>query len=235
MTRTTTRGAALLAAVALALAGCTGGSGSNESPAATSSATSSPASDGGGSTYPTSGTSAQPSGGGSDQADDGCTLDASDQTIPSEAPAVNAWPDYHGTGVPVSDAFGPTERDGEVWKCFAHSPTGALFAAAYLRPAVASSEVRQAYVSDDPQTEKGNFDAPQLKLRGFAINSYDADTVTLDLVYEGNSNGQSGLIAFPMALHWENGQWMLHASEMNQAKARPVTGLTGFTQWSVAG
>lgn len=223
MIRTRTRLFSVLAVGALALAGCTGG---GDEPSPSPSAGSAP-SDGGGTSYATEGPGEAPTG------SEECTADDSDQQVPVEAPTADAWPDYHGTGVPVSDTYGPINRDGDVWSCFSHSPTGALFAAAYLRPAVASSEVREAYVSDDPQTSEGDFDHPRMQLRGYKITAYDESSVSLELVYEGAAGGESGLVAFPVTLHWEDNQWALHEEDISSAEPQSVTGLTGYTPWSV--
>lgn len=224
MIRTSARLFSVLAVGALALAGCTGG---GDDPSPPPSAGSSAPSDGGGTSYATEGP------GEEQPATEECTADDSDQEVPVEAPTADAWPDYHGTGVPVSDTYGPINRDGEVWSCFSHSPTGALFAAAYLRPAVASSEVREAYVSDDPQTSEGDFDHPRMQLRGYKITGYDESSVSLELVYEGAADGESGLVAFPIKLYWEDSQWALHEEDVSSAEPQSVTGLTGYTPWSV--
>lgn len=226
MIRTRTRISTMLAVGLLALAGCTGGGGD---PAPAPSAEESAPSDGG------AGTSYATEGPGEDEPSEAaeCKADDSDQDVPTEAPTADAWPDYHGTGVPVSDTYGPINRDGEVWSCFSHSPTGALFAAAYLRPAVASSEVREAYVSDDPQSSEGDFEHPRMQLRGYKITGYDDSSVSVELVYEGATNGESGLVAFPVTLYWEEDQWALHEEDISAAEPHSVTGLTGYTQWSV--
>lgn len=226
MIRTKTRIFTVLAVGVLALAGCTGG---EEDPAPTSSAEETAPSDGGGGdSYATEGPGEDDPEGATE-----CKADESDQDVPAEAPTADAWPDYHGTGVPVSDSYGPTNREGEVWTCFSHSPTGALFAAAYLRPAVASTEVREAYVSDDPQSSEGDFEHPRMQLRGYKITGYDETAVSVELVYGGATDGESGLVAFPVTLYWEDNQWALHEEDISSVKPHSVTGLTGYTQWSI--
>lgn len=230
MIRSTSRLTTLLAVGVLALAGCTGG-GDDPSPSPTDQAASQPASDGeAGSTYPTSGSDA----GGSEIEPEDCKIDNSDQSIPKEAPEADAWPNVNGIGVPVSDKYGPTQRDGEVWSCFAHSPTGALFAAAYLQAGITSAAVREAYITDDPGVEDGDGEAStDTVMRGYRITSYDDDEVTVDLVYDTSSNGQSGLVAMPVTLHWTDGEWTSTQSDFAAASPHSITGLTGYTQWSV--
>lgn len=224
MIRTKTRGAALLATVAIALAGCTGGS--TEEPSTSAPATSTKASDGGGSSYPTEGTSAAASPAAE------CKADSSDQEVPSEAPQTDAWPAVNGTGVPVSNTFGPINREGDVWSCFAHSPKGALFAAAYIRGASGMPAVRAAYF-DDPVTEEGQTSAEGVQLRGYRVTAYDQASVAMELVYETSNNGESGLVAFPVTVYWEGDQWKVHRSDLEASSPKSITGLTGYVQWSV--
>lgn len=230
MIRSTSRLTTLLAVGVLALAGCTGG-GDDPSPSPTDQAESQPASDGGaGSTYPTSGSDE----GGSEKKSEDCKADDRDQDIPKKAPKADAWPNVNGVGVPVSNKYGPTQRDGEVWSCFAHSPTGALFAASYLQAGITSASVREAYITDDPAVEDGDGDAStDTVMRGFRITSYDDDEATVELVYETSSDGQSGLAAMPVTLHWSDDQWTSTQSDFAAASPHSITGLTGYTQWSI--
>ena len=227
MIRTTTRAAALLAVGTLALSGCSGGE--SVPPTPTTSAARS-ASDGGGQTYATDSPAATSS---SDTPSSSCTADDSDQKVPAEAPETDAWPAYHGTGIPVSARYGPIDRDGEVWTCFSHSPTGALFAGAYIRAASGTPEVREQYFSDDPALDEGASEADGIQLVGYKFTSYDSTIVSIELVYEGSQNGESGLVAFPVTLYWENGQWVVHAADMETDTPHSVTGLTGYVPWSV--
>lgn len=226
MIRTTARSATLLAAIALALAGCTGG----DDPTPTSQPASSSSSGGGGSTYPTDGTTA-----GAPTENGKCTADDSDQSMPSEAPAADAWPLVKGVGTPVSDTYGPVNRDGAVWTCFAHSPKGALFASVYLMNGIPSAAVRAEYITDDPEVESGDGeDESGTVLRGYRMTSYDETTASVELVYETSLDGQSSLGVLPVTVYWKEGRWTSTNEVFASMQPRPITGLTGYTQWSIS-
>ncbi|MGP4978469.1 hypothetical protein [Brachybacterium tyrofermentans] len=226
MIRTKTRIFTVLTVGVLALAGCTGG---DENPAPTPSAQESAPSDGGGGTsYATEGPGEKDSEGTTE-----CKADDSDQEVPTEAPKADAWPEVNGVGVPVSDSYGPTNREGEVWTCFSHSPTGALFAAAYLQAGISSADVREEYITDDPAVEDGDGEpSTGTSLRGYKITAYDESSVSVELVFETASSGESALVATPTTLYWDEG-WTSTQESFTSSQPRQVTGLAGYTQWSV--
>lgn len=61
----------------------------------------------------------------------GCPKLATSTDIPRTAPAAE-WDLVSTVAVPTSKTAGPAVVDGDVAECFAHSPTGALFAAAQI-------------------------------------------------------------------------------------------------------
>lgn len=228
MIRSTTRVTTLLAVGVLALAGCSGG---GEDPAPSPSQEAPAVSDGGSANPAPS--AAEPTDESGEEGSE-CAADDSDQDVPTEAPEADAWPNVNGIGTPVSDTHGPTQRDEDVWTCFSHSPTGALFAAAYLQSAIVDPAVREAYITDDPDVESGQgSDASGTVLRGFRITAYDENTAVVELVYEGSAGGESGLAVLPTTLHWKDGHWTSTQADFAAAETRTVTGLSGFTQWGV--
>ena len=60
--------------------------------------------------------------------DSRCGLAAGDQRIPATPPE-SEWELVDGIASPQSDTVGPGVREGKRRLCYAHSPTGALFAA----------------------------------------------------------------------------------------------------------
>lgn len=231
MIRYSARAIALAATLALTAAGC---SGAKTDPAPASTSASATASGKGGQTYPTEGVGTTTAASGAAQPAPACAVDDSDQNVPTAAPATTAWPVVNGTGIPVSDTYGPVDRGAaEAWTCFSHSPTGALFGAAYIRPLTGLPTVRRAYITDDPGLSEGTHNADGVNLRGFKFRGYDPSTASLELVYETPSNGGSALVAFPVTLHWENGQWAMHKSDLEATQPRSITGLTGYVPWSV--
>lgn len=224
MARTATRASVLLAIASLALAGCTG---AKEPPASSGAEKTTTASDGGGKTYSTDDPTANGEG--------DCSADSSDQALPAQPPEAQEWPAVNGIGVPVSDTYGPINRDGNVWTCFAHSPKGALFAAIYLLAALPTADVRNEYVTDDPQSDKGDVETSGGALiRGYRFTSYDDTTASLEVAVEASGdNNESSLVAFPIALHWADGRWTVTNNERKASKPRVITGLSGFVAWSM--
>src|SRR5215468_2427254 len=72
-----------------------------------------------------------------------CKLPSGDQAVPTKAPVVDNWEISRHVAVPRSTIFGPATTDPDGFRrCFAHSPTGALYAAYSAIAAVADQ--RQA-------------------------------------------------------------------------------------------
>lgn len=221
MKRTTQRIATMLAIGTVALAGCTGGT---EEP------TTAPTTDGT--------IESGPSDGGEETASetpaDDCSPDDSDQKIPAEAPTADAWPDVNGLGTPVSDTYGPLDREDDVWTCFAHSPTGALFFASYTLSGIASPEFREVYIPDNPLAEEGQgSDSSGTTIEGFRYLSYTPEEAQLEIAVTVPRDGESILAAVPVTAHWDGKNWILDYSELESREYRGITGLTGFTPWGV--
>ena len=61
---------------------------------------------------------------------DTCNLPDNDQTIPTKPPQVDGWEVSRRVVVPRSTTYGPARADNDGFRrCFAHSPTGAVYAA----------------------------------------------------------------------------------------------------------
>lgn len=59
-----------------------------------------------------------------------CGLPAGDQSIPTQPPSADTWEVTRRAVVPRSTTYGPARTDNDGFRrCFAHSPTGALYAA----------------------------------------------------------------------------------------------------------
>lgn len=56
----------------------------------------------------------------------------SNDRVPTQEPSEVEWEDYHGLALPTSPTSGPLVYVGSVARCYAHSPTGALLAAAQI-------------------------------------------------------------------------------------------------------
>lgn len=136
-----------------------------------------------------------------------CAGLSDDQASPTAAPKTR-WESYGDSPftLPTSDEFGPLHHDGAMPRCFAHSPTGAAYAAANLaaaftigkeiEAAVDSPEAKKQLEVEKLQGENGIFKQPE----GFRIESYteanaevalyaakDAAALIYQLVWDDNA------------------------------------------------
>lgn len=117
---------------------------------------------------------------------------------------------------------GNAEDDGRFNTCFAHTPSGALFASVnYLAASSDSRNVPRLVelladgpVKDEleatPAPASDSGDATRAQVAGFKIDSYSATEATIDLAMSytgGTTDGQ--LISIPMVVRWEDGDWKI--------------------------
>lgn len=226
----------LIAAAAILLvagsAACTGGE--DPSPTATlEPAPSGQVSDGGG----------QPAATESPSAPGKCTVKEGDEALPSEAPAVDSWEDVSGVGIPTSDTYGPYVQDGELWTCYEHSPTGALFAATYVFAAmgqvsgfadawVPEGDFREL-VAEQEQASPAATDGT-LTPAAYRFVSYTDDKAIVDVVTEFSNSDGSANLSMRFALQWSGDRWMVDAEDSSK-EFTPLDSLDGYTQWGTNG
>jgi hypothetical protein len=185
-------------------------------------------------------------GEGTEARPDGCRTDDSDQTKPTAAPKDFAWK-ANGTGlVPVSRTAGPLKFDGPVWSCYAHTPTGAVFAAHGIadhfsyegwrevferqvvpgpgRDAMIAKRENEKDKSTSGQTGAGGY-------AGFSILSYSKDEATVMLLIRGPSKGQFGAVS--LTLQWHEGDWKIAPDPDGTVYSGmvEVSGTNGFVMW----
>jgi hypothetical protein len=158
-----------------------GGGSDDAAPAETSSASSAPAA--------------------SSSADDsvsstGCDLDDSNQDIPVKAPEAT-WTAVDYLLVPSSNEFGPAPLEGSEWACFAHSPTGALFAAAhvlvgaggpefetFMNDAAVENTARSTWIAGENPATHTQAPGSVAQFAGFQMASVETDRVTVKLAMQ---------------------------------------------------
>lgn len=69
-----------------------------------------------------------PSASASTSASGDCPALSTDTSFPNDAPATEWKRHPVGMLLPVSAEHGPAKMDGEFWRCFSHTPSGAIFA-----------------------------------------------------------------------------------------------------------
>jgi hypothetical protein len=160
---------------------------------------------------------------------------------------VTGWDVWNRMVVPRSDEFGPGRVDGDGFRrCFAHSATGAVFAAYHSVAALADNyrvQVNAAKVLlPGPDADRlladlaadgvgdGAADAPS-QLAGFRIIDAGPDRVTVALALRVNDAYAS--TTFTMV--WHGDDWRVLAPRAGQQFGAPYSQLSGlgdFVRWS---
>jgi hypothetical protein len=171
-----------------------------------------------------------------------CPALADGTPIPSGAPPGVAWRHLGAMPVPVSPTAGPAHRTGAAWRCYAHSPTGAVLAAFGIPAALCGPHWRAASaleVLPSPGRHEflaagalQGFTPPSGTVTrpvGFAVVSYTHAQATVEtLVADG-----SGYAASFRTLAWAEGDWKLVMLPDGTAGPGPqvITTAAGFTLW----
>ena len=163
-----------------------------------------------------------------------CAGLSDDQASPTAAPNTR-WEPYGDSPftLPTSDEFGPLGHDGAMPRCFAHSPTGAAYAAANLAAAFSigkeieaaadSPEAKKQLEAEKLQGENGIFMQPE----GFRIESYTEAGAEVTLY--ATKDTTKG--AFTYRLVWDDntGDWRLDMTAPPQYDPDPQA--SDFVMW----
>jgi hypothetical protein len=170
-----------------------------------------------------------------------CGLPSGDQAKPATTPTDTKWELVGKVAAPTSPTqFGPgkTEANG-LRSCFAHSPTGALYAASNVAVLSATGKARLVYEQlAVPSPERDallNQPEPQetssvtAQIAGFQIRSYDADRAVIVIAAKG-SNG--ALVSVPVPLQWHGGDWKVVVPASGSTGGGQISDLSGYIPWS---
>ena len=176
-----------------------------------------------------------------------CGLEGTDDERLTSAPDVDTW-DFQGTvPYPVSETHGPgATTDRGIRYCFAHSPEGALFAAANALaqasdPAAAQDWAR-TFLSDGPARDRWIADAAdttdedgvRFSVAGFRLLAYTGSTARVDLGVAGSVSGSAVHGTFVYELVWRDGDWRLDATAPRPLDYATVPDLAGYITWGAA-
>jgi hypothetical protein len=199
------------------------------------------------STSATQGSSTKGNGSGGTGGTTSCNLPAGDQTVPEATPQGINWQLYQTVAVPSSTADGPTVIDGDVARCYAHNPVGALLAISQLSTryllapdwrAVVSQQVvpnagRSVYETERAQVSNSGANAGGTfnQLAGFKYVTYSPAVATIEMVSR-SSTGAMQVVA--NTVEWLDGDWKLELQPDGGVgpNALPVSSLVGFSIWS---
>lgn len=174
-------------------------------------------------------------------AGDGCALPAGSQAIPTTGPDAEWIPDGYVL-IPTSTRFGPA-ANGTAWGCFAHSPTGALFAAAnfidglsgpdyaaFARAAAVHNPALTAWVAGENPDAHAQTGGDVAQFSGFQFVKTSADAITVRVA------AQQGAVtgAWTIALVWDDAarNWKADFASSDLTVAE-VTNPAAFTSWSM--
>jgi hypothetical protein len=162
-----------------------------------------------------------------------------------KAPAVDGWEVSRRVVVPRSAAYGPAKVDPDGFRrCFAHSPTGAVYAAYSAIAALAdlrkASATVQKLMLPGPDTDaflneiRRQTPPPDNKpgrVAGFRVLDASGDRMTLALAVPFDT----AVVSATFTLVWYDGDWRLLPPAPGESIGEPYAqhwNLAGFVAWS---
>lgn len=169
---------------------------------------------------------------------------------PTKAPAGVTWELAGQAAVPVSDTAGPRTVHGGTASGYAHTPEGALIAAAQTaaragfsagrksweptveQQFVPSSERDQLLAALHSQPEQQAQPGELSPLAGFIYQAYSPETAVIGLVYQAPGGGTNYHVV-TTTMQWHGGDWKMVAPPGGSwlAVSRQATDLAGVVEW----
>jgi hypothetical protein len=176
-----------------------------------------------------------------------CGLAPGSQQVPQTPPDAR-WELVGTIATPNSDAIGPGIEKGTRRLCFAHSPTGALFAAInfiavagvankadeLMRELTASTKARDQLLAqrDAPRSTDPTF---RMQVAGFRLVGASKDGATVELAFNASNSGREGFVGMALPMRWERGDWKLVISSTTEPyAAQRLDSASGYVPWSGA-
>ncbi|MEV5573573.1 hypothetical protein AB0L06_26315 [Spirillospora sp. NPDC052269] len=171
-----------------------------------------------------------------------CSTDNGNQSIPTTAPRQVYWKRFEGVAVPFSPLVGPLDVQGDIARCYEHTPRGALFAAVQISVRLDRSTRWQKIL--EQQVVEGRGKAAYARVRaseqpvparkaaqitGFRIVSYTPQTAVVGTVLRDPGRGRT---ARTTTVKWQ-GDWKLAPTPDGFTGSAPqnVDSLSGFVFW----
>ena len=174
--------------------------------------------------------------------DSACGLPAGDQEPPDSAlgPATVRVGD--GLAVPSVQGVGPGVTGG-VSRCFAHSPTGAVVAAANFIVWLSSNqrldEVTTTLIAAGADRDRmlaevrSSWDgstSPAFAVVGYKVEVRSPDEALVTIAASPASD-RSRAVAWPLVMVWADGDWKVKPPSNGRWGQTAVTGVSGFIPW----
>jgi hypothetical protein len=157
----------------------------------------------------------------------GVASDAPQDSLPTTAPSDVTWELVGQTAVPVSKAAGPFQNSSTTAAGYAHTPVGALIAAAQLgmrgdfssgrstwEPTITQQFVpgrnRDRLLDRLRALSPEATEAPRSQIAGFLYQAYSADTAVIGMLYRSTDDPESTFVT-TLTVQWRSGDWRMVA------------------------
>jgi len=173
----------------------------------------------------------------------GCDLPAGDQAVPDDTPRDTRWELVGKMIAPTAPkTYGPAVVDDGFRTCFAHSPMGALYAAAnfwatatlksppdvYRRLAARSAAQQQAIKASVGQ-EPGLGSTGGLQIAGFSFSSYSSSRAIIRLAFRARNGRLAEIIS---TMLWTGKDWRYEIPLDQQPPTSALSDLSNFIGWT---
>ncbi|WP_326798177.1 hypothetical protein OG946_24605 [Streptomyces sp. NBC_01808] len=184
---------------------------------------------------------------GSAPADDGSPcpeLADEQQDTPASPPDGVTWALYRAVALPASKAAGPAVAGGDVARCYARTPVGALLASSQISVRYLAADDwlevtlaqtvgagRDTYIEDRSAAEEtappDAEDGAHGQIAGFRFVTYSDTTAVIQTVWRFPDGRMQ---AATTTMLWQDGDWKLEYPA-EPAAPTPVDSLAGYTAW----
>lgn len=170
--------------------------------------------------------------------DRGCNAQVSASGDPLGQLAATAWTPFLTSAVPSSPTLGPTKVSGSIRQCYAHSPAGAIVAAANLSIMMNADDgqkVIETQWTPGPGRTKVAQDMAVSSHQPAAIAGYTLTGCSpsrCNVQLAATQGGQ--YITVLVAMVWQDGDWLVDGSVVPAESAVTTSFPAGFTQWGTS-
>jgi hypothetical protein len=180
--------------------------------------------------------------------DSTCDLSSSDQTVPTVAPSGITWQLWDGIALPFSKTAGPEVVTGDIARCYAHTPVGALLAGVQIQyrfllsshwKAIAEKQLMpgpgrdallrvaaQAAATSTPPAPDGTY----AQVAGYLFVTYTPQTAVIDIVTRSDAGAfQEAAVT----VDWSDDDWKVAVQPTGQftTPAEPLSSIAGYVMW----
>ncbi|WP_228001590.1 hypothetical protein [Nocardia australiensis] len=171
---------------------------------------------------------------------------------PAGTTSAGGWQRVYGASVPFSTSDGPTRVEDDLAVGYAHTPQGAVLAAAQItyrlnaRPADRDLYVRQVRVSAQqiaaydkalsqdrlPEQQPEKVTRYFVASDAFKVENYADDLAIIRLATRGPVvDGRQLWAALRLVMVWDAGDWRLKPATSNSSQTEYIESLSGWSMW----